>query len=133
MVFFLQIMADNTLTEVDSKKWTVKERTWCVQQRLKGEKIKVIQDNFLHSFGKEKAPGRARIHAWMNKFSDHGTVENLNKASKNRITHSGRKRVRDPSLIESPAGRAKFTEEEHQETRSVPRRQPHHSSQDVKG
>ena len=55
----------------------------------------------MHSFGKDKAPGRARIHAWMNKFNNHGTVENLNKASKNRATHSGRKRVRDPTLIET--------------------------------
>ena len=35
----------------------------------------------------------------MKKFEKFGTVQNLNKKSKDRASHSGRKRLRDEALI----------------------------------
>ena len=86
--------------ETPAKQWTIKERTWCVQEKLKGRKNKDIQARFLQVFQKEKAPCKQRLHAWVKKFGAHGTVENLNKKSSNRKTHSGRKRVRDEAIIQ---------------------------------
>lgn len=93
-------MADDGLAETPDKQWTVKERTWCVKQKLQGKKIPEIQAQFLQVFRKEKAPGRQRIYDWQKKFDAHGTVENLNSKSVNRPTHSGRPTVRTPAMIE---------------------------------
>lgn len=86
--------------EVTDKQWTVRERTWCVERRLRGDKLKDIQEEFLHFFRKEKAPCKQRIHAWLKKFHEYGSVENLNKKSAKRETHSGRKKVRTSAILE---------------------------------
>ena len=83
-------MLDDSPAETPDKQWSVKERTWCVQEKLKGAKVLDIQARFLQVFRKEKAPGRPRIWAWVDKFDAHGTVQNLNKKSEKRETHSGR-------------------------------------------
>ena len=93
-------MADGGLGKTPDKQWTVKERTWCVQQKLQGKKVSEIQVQFLQVFRKEKAPCKQRIFAWVKKFDDFGTVENLNKKSENRENYSGRKRMRDEATIE---------------------------------
>ena len=65
-------------------------------------KVKTIfvQDIFVHQFQCEKAPPKSRIQNWMDHFENYGTVGNLNAASDNRPSHSGRPRKRTAELIE---------------------------------
>ena len=93
-------MEAETLLETPDKQWTVKQRTWCVKAYIKCNKIGQIRADFLQEFQTTKAPDHKRIYAWVKKFDEHGTVENLNKKSDNRATHSGRKRIRDAEMIE---------------------------------
>ena len=58
-------------------------------------------DNFLHQFECEKASSKSRIQNWVDHFEKYETVENLNAASKNRPSHSGRPKKRKAELVES--------------------------------
>ena len=111
----MQILGDTSPMEVTDKQWTVRERTWCVERKLRGDKLKDIQEEFLHFFRKEKAPCKQRIHAWLKKFHEYGSVENLNKKSAKRETHSGRKKVRTSAILEQ----VRQDVEEHPEARAV--------------
>ena len=44
---------------------------------------------------------RMHLQGWINKFDEFGTVGNVNKASDDRPTHSGRPRKRTPAVIEA--------------------------------
>ena len=49
-------------------------------------------------FSCEKFPDKKRIQAWVKKFELYGTVENLNKKSDRRKSHSERKKVSQHGL-----------------------------------
>ena len=55
----------------------------------------------MRQFECEKAPSKSRIQNWVDYFEKYGTVENLNAASENRPSHSGRPKKRTSELIES--------------------------------
>ena len=55
----------------------------------------------MHQFKCEKAPSKSRIQNWVDHFEKYETVENLNAASENRPSHSGRPKKRTAELIES--------------------------------
>ena len=55
----------------------------------------------MHQFKCEKTPSKSRIQNWVDYFGKYGTVENLNAASENRSSHSGRTKKRTAELIES--------------------------------
>ena len=63
------------------------------------KKFTEIQTEFLHVFDKEKAPSKQIMYAWMAKFDAYWSLENLNKKTDTRDSHSGRKRVRDEATI----------------------------------
>ena len=49
----------------------------------------------------EKAPSKSRIQNWVDHFEKYGTVENLNAASENRPSHSGRPKKQTAKLVKS--------------------------------
>ena len=49
----------------------------------------------MHQFECEQTPPKNRIQAWVDHFEKYGTVENLNVANKNRLSHLGRPKEAD--------------------------------------
>ena len=49
----------------------------------------------------ENVPPKSTLQGWINKFDEFGTVENVNKASDDKPTHSGRPRKRTPAVNEA--------------------------------
>ena len=84
-------MADDTILDQNSKQWHVNERSWCVKRYFEVRSYVKIQDEFLHVFKTDKAPDKKRIEDWMKIFEKFGTVQNLNKKSKDRASHLGGK------------------------------------------
>ena len=74
---------------------------YCVKFYYKTGLFKKTQDSVMHQFKCEKAPSKSRIQNQVDHFEKYGTVENLNAASKNRPSHSGRPKKRTAELIES--------------------------------
>ena len=78
----------------------------CQAESLVREILHQVQQNrstsgwFFAFFQTTNAPNHKRIYAWVKKFDDYGTVENLNKKCETRESHSGRKRIRNEALIE---------------------------------
>ena len=54
--FLFSFGTDNSLMKTPDKQWSLKERTWCVQRRLRGEMISDIQTQLLQDFQRENAP-----------------------------------------------------------------------------
>ena len=93
-------MADDTLMTSNGQQWHIKQRSWCVSRFIETKSYKKIRAEFLHEFETDRAPCKSIIQAWMKKFSEFGTVKNLNSKSGDRESHSGRKRKRDEALID---------------------------------
>lgn len=81
--------------------WELKQRIHCIKFYYKTGSFKKTQDSFMRQFEFEKAPSKSRIKNWVDHFEKYGTVENLNAASENRPSHSGRPKKRTAELIKS--------------------------------
>ena len=64
LYYFLHKMTDRDTLEVGNKRWSIRESTWCAQQRLKFKNFPVIQAEFTqssvmikHLGGQELRPG----------------------------------------------------------------------------
>ena len=55
----------------------------------------------MRQFECEKASSKSRIQNWVDHFEKYGTVENLNAASENHPSHSGRPKKQTAELVES--------------------------------
>uniref|UniRef100_H2Z2Y6 DUF4817 domain-containing protein n=1 Tax=Ciona savignyi TaxID=51511 RepID=H2Z2Y6_CIOSA len=78
--------------------WELKERIYCVKFYYKTGSFKKTQDSFMRQYS---APSKSRIQNWVDHFEKYGTVENLNAASENHPSNSGRPKKRTAELIES--------------------------------
>ena len=94
-------MAESTTVSAPRPQWELKQRIHCVKFYYKTGSFKKTQDSFMRQFECEKAPSKIRIQNWVDHFEKYGTVENLNAASENRPSHSGRPKKRTAELIES--------------------------------
>ena len=94
-------MAESTIVSTPKPQWELKQRIYCVNFYYKTGSFKKTQDSFMHQFKCEKAPSKSRIQNWVDHFEKYGTVENLNAASENRLSHSGRPKKRTAELIEN--------------------------------
>ena len=74
--------------------------SWSVKRSFEIRSYVKIQADFVHVFKTEKTLGKKRIESWVTKFEEFGTLQNLNKKSENRRSHSGRKRLGDEVLID---------------------------------
>ena len=83
-------MADVTPEQPRSGQWSPQQRSWCVSKYHQVRSFKKIQVEFSQKFSSEKFPDKKRIQAWVKKFELYGTVENLNRKSDRRESHSGR-------------------------------------------
>ena len=101
IALILQDMAESTTVSTPRPQWELKQRIHCVKFYYKTGSFKKTQDSFMRQFECEKAPSKSRIQNWVDHFEEYGTVENLNAASENRPTHSGRPKKRTAELIES--------------------------------
>ena len=62
---------------MDHKQWAVKERSWCVKRYHECKSYVTIQAEFVHVFQTANFPDKKRIEAWVKKFHEYGTVQNL--------------------------------------------------------
>ena len=81
--------------------WELGQRIHCVKFYYKAGSFKQTQDSFMRQFECGKAPSKIRIQSWVDHFEKYGTVKNLNAASENRQSHSGRPKKRTAELVES--------------------------------
>ena len=70
--------------------WSTKEKTFCVEAYFANKSYMVVQEILGDSFGVEMALSKSRIFEWVNKFREHGTVQNLNSTSRTVIAVGGR-------------------------------------------
>ena len=101
IALILQDMAESTTVSTPRPQWELKQRIHCVKFYYKTGSFKKTQDSFMHQFECEKAPSKSRIQNWVDHFEKYGTVDNLNAASENRPSHSGRQKKRIAELIKS--------------------------------
>ena len=94
-------MAESTTVSTLRPQWELKQRIYCVKFYFKTGSFKKTQGSFMPQFKCEKAPSKSRIQNWVDQFEKYGTVENLNAASENSPSHSGRPKKRTAELIES--------------------------------
>ena len=94
-------MAESTFVNIPRPQWELKTRIHCVKFYYKVGTFKKTQDSFMHQFKCEKAPSKSIIQKWVDHFEKYGTVGNLNPASENFPSHSGRSKKRTAELIES--------------------------------
>ena len=94
-------MAESTTVSTPRPQWELGQRIQCVKFYYKTGSFKKTQDSFMHQFECEKAPSKSRIQSWVDHFEKYGTVENINAASENRPSHSGRPKKRTAELVES--------------------------------
>ena len=69
--------------------WSLREKAFCVRLYFSSNSYKFISNAFKNEFSTKNSPSKSRIHGWVNKFREYGSVENLNRKAENR-THSGR-------------------------------------------
>ena len=93
-------VADITPEQPRSGQWSPQQRSWCVSKYHQVRSFKKIQAEF---FPKKKSVRNSQIRKGYRPGSRnlelYGTVENLNKKSDRRESHSGRKKVRDEAMI----------------------------------
>ena len=94
-------MAESTTVSTPRPQLELGQRIHCVKFYYKTGSFKKTQDSFMRQFECEKAPSKSRIQNWVDHFEKYGTVENLNAASENRPSHSGRPKKRTAELVES--------------------------------
>ena len=92
--------------------WTLEEKTFIVEAYFSSKSISAAQLQLRKRFDCRDFPGSTIIYKWVNKFRNHGTINNINKKDPNRETHSGRPKssraspnvaaVRD-SVVRSPS------------------------------
>ena len=97
----LQDISESKTVNTPRPQWELGQRIHCVKFYYKTGSFKKTQDSFMRQFECEKAPSKSRIQNWVDHFEKYGTVENLNAASENRPSHSGRPKKRTAELVES--------------------------------
>ena len=70
--------------------WSTKEKTFCLEAYFANKSYTVVQANFRRHFRCHQAPSKSSIFDWVQKFREHGTVQNLNSKGL-RDTYSGRR------------------------------------------
>ena len=70
--------------------WSTKEKTFCLEAYFDNKSYTVVQANFRRHFRCHQAPSKSGIFDWVQKFREHGTVQNLNSKGL-RNTYSGRR------------------------------------------
>ena len=70
--------------------WTTEQKTFIIEAYFRLDSIRSAQTQFKKHFQCRVHPTHRLIYCWVNKFRDHGTVNNLNSKDSNRISHSGR-------------------------------------------
>ena len=100
-------MAESTTVSTPRPQWELGQRIHCVKFYYKTGSFKKTQDSFMRQFECEKAPSKSRIQNWVDHFEKYGTVENLNAASENRPSHSGRLKKRTAELVKSLSSRVR--------------------------
>ena len=90
IALILQDIAESTTVSTPRPQWELKQRIHCVKFYYKTGSFKKTQDSFIRQFKCEKASFKSRIQNWVDHIEKCGTVENLNAASENRPSHSGR-------------------------------------------
>ena len=69
--------------------WSLREKAFCVRLYFSSNSYKFISNAFKNEFLTNNSPSNNRKHGWVNKFTEYGSVENLNRKVENR-TQSGR-------------------------------------------
>lgn len=92
-------MATVCVDEPASTKWTTELKVYCVKRYIETKSYKAVIADFVTRFPNHKSPYKCLIWKWVCKFEDSGTVENLNRKTPGRVTHSGRKRIRSDEMI----------------------------------
>ena len=98
-----------------NSRWSTEMKIYCVKKYFEVASYKIVIDDFGTCFPNHTAPYKSLIMKWQKKFTKFGTVKNLNRKTLDRLSHSGRKRIRNEVMIYRVRG--SVTDSPHRSTR----------------
>ena len=92
-------MADVCPETPQKPQWILQNRIFSLKKYWQTGPFKAVEKEFCAHFETENEPPKSTVQGWINMFDEFGTVGNVNKASDDRPTHSGRPRKRTLAVI----------------------------------